>query len=201
MKFFTQDLLDRFGSKDDDVAFEANRELEERSEGYFRHLHVIAEKLPQRLRELLERFYLHDSRVISHSSFGISEPGEQGFAKRSEQSHGALAIPRDESRLPEFLIVLQLDALPAEVLLLRYRSAVIEEARLHQTLREVNVPYLEWLHDEVELIGTDRDSEFRHSILFTTGFELRLRFNDFDYATLKLAEPAPQFTQTELQNG
>ena len=53
MKFFTPDLLDRFGSEDDDVAFEANRELEARSEGYLRHLHEIAEKLPQRMRELL----------------------------------------------------------------------------------------------------------------------------------------------------
>jgi hypothetical protein len=194
MKFFTPDLLDRFGSESDDVARDANSELEERSEEYLRQLHQIAEKLPQRLRELLERFYLHDSRVIAHSSFGISEPGAHGFAKRSEQCNGALPTPRDESRLPEFSIVLQLDTPPGEVLLLRYRSAVIEEARLHQILREENVPYLEWLHDEVQLIGTDRDSEFRHSILFTTGLELRLRFKEFDFATLKLAEIGPQFT-------
>jgi hypothetical protein len=201
MKFFTPDLLERFGSEGNSVALEANRELEERSEKYLRHLQEIAEKLPPRLRELLERFYLHDSRVISHSSFVISDSVEQGSANRSEKWRGALATPRDESGLSEFLIVLQLDTPPGEALLLRYRSAVIEEARLHQTLRDEHVPYLEWLHDEVELISADRDTEFRHSILFATGLELRLRFKDFDYATLKLAERAPHFTQTQLHNG
>ena len=97
--------------------------------------------------------------------------------------------------MPSFWIVLQLDTPPREVLFLQYRSVEIEEAQLHQTLREEDVPYLEWLHDEVELISADRDTEFRHSILFTKGLELRLRFNEFDFATLMLSEIGPQFTQ------
>lgn len=71
MRFFTPDLLERFGSEDDNVAFEAHQEFELRSREYLRQLNEIAEKLPQRLRALIEQHYLHDARVISHSPFGI----------------------------------------------------------------------------------------------------------------------------------
>ncbi|MFI5461400.1 MAG: hypothetical protein ACHRXM_38860 [Isosphaerales bacterium] len=119
MKFFTPDLIDRFGSADDGIAFAAQQEFEGRSEEYLRQLHEIEVKLPERFRELLDQFYLHDSRGISHS----------------------------------------------------------------------------WQYDEVELIRTDRGKEFRHSILFTKGLELRLRFKDFDFATLKPIEIAPEFAE------
>ena len=76
MKFFTPDLIDRFGSEDDGIALAAQQEFEGRSEEYLRQLREIGEILPERFRELLEQFYLHDSRVISHSSFGFSAPGE-----------------------------------------------------------------------------------------------------------------------------
>jgi hypothetical protein len=49
---------------------------------------------------------------------------------------------------------------------------------------------LGWLYDEVELIQGDGVTEFIHSILFTRGLELRLRFKDFDFATLKPMEVA-----------
>ena len=73
MKFFTPNLINRFGSEDDRIAVAAHQEFEERSEGYSRQLHEIEDRLPQRFGELLNQFYMHDSRVISHSSFGISD--------------------------------------------------------------------------------------------------------------------------------
>ena len=70
MMFFTPHLLERFGSDDDIIASEAQREFEARSGEYLQHLREVRDKLPQRLRELLEKFYLHDSQVISHSPLG-----------------------------------------------------------------------------------------------------------------------------------
>ncbi len=155
----------------------------------------LKNNLPQRFRELLEHFYLHDSRVISHSSFGISEPGWPGETKLAEMVTGWKPSGQEEGHSHSFWIALQLDTPPREVLVLQYRCAVIEETHLHQSLREEECPDLEWLYDEVELIRTGRGNEFRHSILFTKGLELRLRFKDFDFATLKPIETMPEFAE------
>ena len=195
MKFFTPDLIDRFGSEDDGIAFAAQQEFERRSEEYLRQLHEIEAKLPERFRELLEQFYLHDPRVISHSSLGIPEPGWLGDTKLVEFPPAWKPSGQEESRSLSFWIALQLDTPPREVLALQYRSVLIEEADLHQSLREDECPYLEWQYDEVELIRAGRGKEFRHSILFTKGLELRLRFKDFDFATLKPIEITPEFAE------
>jgi hypothetical protein len=195
MMFFTPDLINRFGSEDDHVALAAQQEFEGRSEEYLHQLHEIEEKLPQRFRELLEQFYLHDSRVISHSSLGISEPGWLGGTKLAEFAPGWTPAWQEESRSPSFWIALELDTPPRKILVLQYRSAVVEEVDLHQSLREEACPDLEWLYDEVDLIHTGRGDEFRHSILFTKGLELRLRFKDFDFATLKPIETRAELAE------
>ena len=195
MKFFTPDLINRFGSQDDRIAVAAHQEFEERSEEYLRQLREIEDRLPQRFRELLDQFYLHDSRVISHSSFGISEPGWPGETKLAEMAPGWKPSGQEESHSQSFWIALQLDTPPRETLVLQYRCAVIEETHLHQSLRDEERPALEWLYDEVELVRTDRGNEFRHSILFTRGLEVRLRFEDFDFAALKPIETMPEFAE------
>ncbi len=194
MRFFTPDLLERFGSEDDNVAFEAHQEFELRSREYLRQLNEIAEKLPQRLRALIEQHYLHDARVISHSPFGICAPGELGNGNLADLTLGAQQTPHD-GRLPSFWIHLQLDTPPREILVLQYRCALIEEAHLHQYAGDDQSPNLEWLYDEVDLIPMGDGYEFRHSILFTNGLELRLRFEDFDFATLKPIEIAPELAK------
>jgi len=195
MRFFTPDLIERFGSEDDCIASAAQQELEGRSEEYSRQLHEIEVKLPQRFRELLDQFYLHDSRVISHSSLGISESSRLGETKQVELTRGWKQSGQEESRSVCFWLALQLDTPPKEVLVLQYRSVLIEEVDLPQSLREEECPYLEWLYDEVELIRTGSGKEFRHSILFTKGLELRLRFKDFDFATLKPIATTPEFAE------
>src|SRR5262249_6628669 len=64
MKFFTPDLLERFGSEDDRIALAAQEELEQRSQRYLEHFNAIKGKLPPRCQEMQERFYLHDARVV-----------------------------------------------------------------------------------------------------------------------------------------
>jgi tetratricopeptide (TPR) repeat protein len=197
VKFFTPDLLGRFGSADENIAFEAQQELEALSEEYLRQLREIDQKLPQRFRDLLHQFYLHDSRVVSRSSFGVSAPDGLADTKLSKLTNGAKRSAQ-EGRLPAFWILLRLDTQPREILVLQYRSVLIEEARVHQSPGDEECPYLEWLYDEVELIPTGRDNEFRHSILFTKGLELSLRFKDFDFTTLESMEFARGFAEAEV---
>src|SRR5439155_23566280 len=88
------------------------------------------------------------------------------------------------SRAPSFVIALQLDAPPKELLVLHYRGVRFDgppfRPRWHPRF-----PFLELRHDEIELAPADGQVEFLHNILFSEGVELRLRFADFDFATLK----------------
>ena len=195
MKFFTPNLIERFGSDDDRIALAAQTELEQSSEAYSRRLSEVASELPQRFQELLERNYLHDARVIDHSFLGNGDSESLGASEPRANITGWKSAERAEGRLLSFWMVLELDTPPRELLALQYRSVLIEGVDIHQALREDECPYLEWQYDEVELINTGRAQEFRHSILFTNGLELRLRFKDFDFATLKPIASMPELAE------
>jgi hypothetical protein len=169
MKYFTAELLERFGSEDDSRALAAETELEQRAEQYARHLQGIEAKLPDRFRELLRRFYLHDARVVSPPWL----PDMPWL------------LPSASRCWPLFSLALQLNTPPKEILVLQYRHVTLETPCHWPSLQEDMCPHLEWQHDEVELIESTQDFEVGHSILFTNGLELRLRFRDFDFATLK----------------
>lgn len=181
MRFFTPDLLERFSSEDDHTALAAQEELERRSEEYARHLQQIAGRLPPRFREMLQRFYLHDARVLA--PWGPPRVGAGGPGVPAEW-----LLPEAASgRRSALWLSLQLDTPPHELLTLHYRSVKIDQTRHPRA--EPDCPHLEWQYDEVDIEpGGD---EVCHRILFTSGVELGLRFVDFDFATLKpLAAPA-----------
>ena len=180
MKFFTPDLLERFGSEDERVALAAQEELEQRSEQYAQHLRAIEGKLPPRFRELQQQFYLHDARVVSPL---FPWPVDVPWPLHPEMLWPAgQALPEP---WPSFWLALQLDTPPREFLVLHYRFVRVEETRRRRAPRGDTCPYLEWQHDEVEIAPGQDGHELWHSILFTNGFELGLRFRDFDFATLK----------------
>jgi hypothetical protein len=191
MRFLTPDLLDRFGSEDNHIANAAEDEWEIRAEEYARKLCDIEAKLPQRFRELLDQFYLHDARVILQPSLMLTDLERLEQALRTGIPLEGRGIEGEGRYTPSFLIPLQLDPPPKEVLVLQYRSVQIEDAELHSSLLD-ECPYLEWQYDEVELIQSGERTEFRHSIHFTRGLEIRLRFKDFDFATLKPMEIAEE---------
>jgi hypothetical protein len=184
MKFFTPDLLARFGSEDDRLAHAAQGELERRADEYLRSFREIESILPARFRELLDRYYLHDARVITRAASIGTELDRIEQSLRMGMPLDCGASQGQDHLVPSFWIPLQLDTPPKETLLLQYRDVQIEKAELHECLFE-DCPQLEWQYDEVDVARGGVVPEFRHSILFTRGLELRLRFRDFDFATLK----------------
>jgi hypothetical protein len=191
MKYFTPDLLGRFGSENDTIALAAQEELEKRSEQYTEYLKRIRDKLPERFRELQERFYLHDARVISPwLPFPVEFPFAPPLMALLEWSHqGGWA----RGPWPSFFLALELDTPPREVLVLNYREVLIDETSRHRPFQAERVPYFEWQHDEIEIIQENGVNLIGHAILFSNGFELRLQFGDFDFAVLKpLRKPVTQ---------
>jgi hypothetical protein len=183
MKYFTPDLLARFGSPDNTIASDAQEELENRAEQYSNHLNRIREKLPERFRELQERFYLHDARVLSPL---LPFPLDFSFVPVLLGAPDWLhRLNWGRSPWPSFFLALELDTPPREVLVLNYRDVVIDETSRHRPFQAEEVPYLEWQHDEIEIVQENGSRKILHSILFSNGFELRVQFSDFDFATLK----------------
>lgn len=184
MKFFTPELLTRFGSDDPAIAEAAEAEFEVRVDEYLQALRAIEHELPPRYRELLERYYLHDARVLSAAGFSVTDPEVLVTSFRNEASFGNGHQEGRERRAPTFGLDLQLDAAPKELLVLQYRSVLLEALIRHDLVGD-DCPCIEWLHDEVELIPSAVGRTIRHSILFTNGWELRLTFQDFDFAVLR----------------
>ena len=140
MKFFTPDLIERFGSDDHEIALTAETELEQRSEEYSRILGEIELELPQRFREMLDRHYLHDARVIDHSCLGNGDSGSLGGLEPGVRGTGWRPIEGAEGRLLSFWMVLELDTPPREVLALQYRSVLIEGPTFINRFEKTNVP-------------------------------------------------------------
>src|SRR5207244_3245378 len=116
-------------------------------------------------------------RVISHPPLMITDVEWLERTLRSGLPLGWRVFGPGERRIPLYWIPLHLDPPPREILVLQYRSVLLEDVRIHDSLFD-ECPYLEWQHDEIDLVQAGESTEFRHSILFTRGFELRLRFKD-----------------------
>ncbi len=166
MKYFRQDLLARFGSRDDAIALSAQEELETQSEEYAKHLHRIRDKLPVRLREFQEQYYLHDARVLM--AWPPDSPTEQyGLPWNGLINWGAGV---KVLYTPFASITLELDTPPKELLVLNYRQTRITGWAPFELGGE-RTPYLEWGHDEIEILEGRNSLEAMHSILFCNGIE------------------------------
>jgi len=146
MKYFTPDLMLRYGSQDDDIADAANEEWEHRQEVYLGRLKELGSKLPRSLRSLLKHFYLHDAKVST------------------------LALDKRST----FFLILQLDGSGNGGLQLTYRLTAPLKIHRHPEIDEGATP-LEWLYDEVELLNEEPPT-FQHNILLNDGSELEVRF-------------------------
>jgi hypothetical protein len=64
MKYMTPELLARFQADDEGVALKAHDEWDEAGERYRAEWNSHREKFPRQVVSLMERFYLHDAKVL-----------------------------------------------------------------------------------------------------------------------------------------
>ena len=148
MKFFTPDLLERYGSADPATASAAEAEWEAVSERYAEHLKRLEPELPVQLRQLSD-LLLHDAALLS--------------------------LAREGSRL---IVVLRKDIPPRDLVILRYELAeepvLVPFARQPRDWQKPT----RFDFDELDRQGEGQDTVYTQSIVFANGWELQLRFRD-----------------------
>jgi hypothetical protein len=150
MKYFTPERYAALQDFSTDAAMNAaDADWEEAVQRYDAYYRSVENQLPRGMREIQSGYYLHDADV--------SNMGRQG---------------------DRFLIVLQLDTPPHDLLVFEYDltgEPFIDEQALPEALRSRGT--VEWLYDEVELLST-APSLCTHSILLSNGWEVRLPFRE-----------------------
>jgi len=166
MKFFTPQLMERFGSSDPEIAGQADSQWEEAGNRYDAYLTRVAPELPEGVRHLQDNYALHDAVI-----FGMGQ----------QESH--------------FIIILRLDTPLQDFLILTYD--LIAEPEIEREVlpsKHRCSARVEWMYDEVEP-DADKPPGCAQSILFSNGWEVRLRFRDVHVQVmppiLPLCGPAP----------
>jgi hypothetical protein len=159
MKYFTPELIEHLGSPDDATAQAAHADWEDAVTRHETQLRAIRPELPAALADLWDNYYLHDAEVLS--------VGRQGQT---------------------FIIVLRLNVPPHELLILHYQ--LLEEPLIDTTAlpsTHCSSP-VAWMYDEVDLVRGE-NSYCTHSILFSNGWEVQLRFRDMQLLTAQTLLP------------
>lgn len=171
MKYFTPDLLARFGSTDDAIADAASAEWEGAHKAYRDHLKELGKRFPLGVRSLLRHYHLHDAKVLT-----------MAFDDR-----------------PYFSIFLDINN-PSDprkrFVELGYRLVRPPRFVRHQALPNDGTPLRWWLYDEFD-VTRGESLVFSHSILFTGGYELQLAFTGLTRSRLRWGLFSPTNLDTE----
>jgi hypothetical protein len=161
MKHFTRERYLAMQSRDDVACRAADAAWDEAVEHYEADLAALRPDLPEAARQLLDEFYLHDAEVLR-----LEQGGDR------------------------FVITLQLDVPPHEVLTIAYSLAGQPEWRkdLFPWGSDVGNPL--WLFDEMDRAGTENDAHLIHSVLFSNGWELTVPFRDLSLSHAVSSLPA-----------
>jgi hypothetical protein len=172
LRYFTPELIERFGSLDDDIADAAQHEWDETSGRYRTHVASIARHLPRQFRTLLEEYRLHDARVALLG-----------------------AVPNGTGQL--FRLELISETAPEQPLMLTYVLAPNEQPLFGGTdIRSASNGSADltreryWLYDEVDIVSGGASPTLSHTILFADGMELVLHFTSFQLASVPLSARA-----------
>jgi hypothetical protein len=163
MNYFTRKRYLALQEPGDDAMDAADAAWAEAADRYGNYLQTIRPEMPEAVRELLEGFYLHDARVLSMGRRGDT-----------------------------FVISVQLDVPPNELLTITYSLAGAPEVKqeLFPWAAPTATPH--WLYDEIELLREGNEPRFAHSILFSNCWEVRLPFRAVQMATAYPTFPYPR---------
>ncbi len=167
MKYFTPDLLERYGSSDPAVFKPAEAEWENRCERYNAYLDSLKADLPPGLRDIEENYFLHDAVICG--------------------------MGRHDS---SFLIMLQLDHVPYSLVIFTYDLVGEPTIKKGVIPPEDCTPenHVEWQYDELERVSGD-PATWVQSILLSNGWEVCLRFRDVRVQAAQPLIPAPRKAQ------
>jgi hypothetical protein len=163
MNYFTRERYLALQERGDDAMDAADAAWAETVARYDAYLQTIRPELPESVRELLDGFYLHDARVLS-------------MGRRSDT----------------YVISVQLDVPPNELLTITYDLAGTPEIKQELFPGATAATTPDWLYEEIELVRESNESHFVHSILFSNGWEVRLPFRSVDMATAYPTFPYPR---------
>ncbi len=135
----------------------ADTAWEDAVEQYDAFLRSIVPELPEAVRNLLDGFYLHDARVLSIGR-------------------------RDDA----FLISLQLDVPPRDLLTITYTLAATPEINKKAFAPPGGEHAPLWLYEEIEVIREPEKRFFAHDVLLSNGWVMRIPFSDVQ---LQVADP------------
>jgi hypothetical protein len=164
MKYFTQDLIVRGQSRDDDVLNEIEALWDANSDRYVAYLDSVKSRLPQGLRHRVDNYYLHDAVI-------------RGIGTQSNS----------------FVIIVQLDTPPQSIVTFTYElvsEPVIQKDTLPGEVRTIG-PAVDWQYDEIEMVEGDPPT-WRQSILLSNGWQLTLHFRDVQVQEVQALIPAPK---------
>jgi hypothetical protein len=156
VNYFTPELMDRLNSPHDAIADAADAEWDRRLEKYERELRQIESQLPEHVRAF-NSLLLHDARVLS--------------------------LARQGDRL---IMVMRKDIPPRDVVTITYTldaEPFLDREALPPAHRS---RVMDYLYNEFDLEREGDATGYTESILFSNGWELRLRFRDVQ---VTLAEP------------
>jgi hypothetical protein len=162
MKYFTRERYLAQQILDQAAMNAADADWEDAVDRYEAYLQTIRPELPESVRQLLDGFYLQDARVLSM--------GQRGEI---------------------FVIALQLDVPPNELLTITYTLAGPPEVNKQPFADAEGSSPLAWMHEEIEEVRGAGRKHFVHSMLFSNGWEARLPFHDVHLATADPVFPHP----------
>jgi hypothetical protein len=169
MKYFTPDLVDRFGSLNDEMAAGAEAEWEQAVVAYQDYLASISQMLPKRFREMLGTVCLHDAVVTSWCE------SEDGVSRRFLVQ----LTPPSPNATPVLFAYVVKRSYPG-------RGAVDGDpvgARAEST-------GCYWMYDEVNAEEGNDFPVFSHAILLSDGRELHIPFSEFEMKDIASAPAA-----------
>ncbi len=163
MNYFTRERYLALQERGDEAMDAADAAWAEAVERYDADLQTVRPEMPESVRELVDGFSLHDARLLSMGRRGDT-----------------------------FVISLQLDASPNELLTITYSLAGAPAIKqdLFPWVTPAAAPA--WLCEEMELVRDGELRHFAHSILFSNGWEIRLPFRQVQVSTAYPTFPYPR---------